>query len=315
MVIFIVIIIVALVGFFILNFLYKRTNHYRNMISNVKKFINGVDKEIELASFGSSYAKFGIIPEQIQEMKAFNFGIQPESINYDFKMIKMYKENLKKGAIILLNIPNLVFTFVDYDSEQSNTKYYYFMKKQYINNYKKYKYLCNIYFPILRNPLLLRYVIKDVRKDDYETRMGTKLDENGVKSEAILRIDGWKKNAKLDNLTESKISDNMKKTFEKTCSILSEMIEYCLKNDFKPVIVVPPVSKILSDMISKEFMKEYLYSNIEKANKRNIPVFDYLYNENMQDYKLYINSDFMNLEGRKILTNEIMQDLKKINYI
>lgn len=309
------ILLILFITFFIVNILYKKTNYYQNLISNVKKFIDGVDNDIELASFGSSYSKYGILPNEIPTKKAFNFGIQPESIHYDFKMLKMYTNHLKKGCIVLLNIPNLVFTFVDYSSEQANTKYYYFMDKQYIKNYKNYKKFLIKYFPILRNPYLLRYILKDVRKDDYDARIETKLDVEGVKKEAILRIEGWKKNAKLNNTIDAKVSTEMRSTFEKTQKILEDMIEYCIANNFKPVIVIPPVSSVLLQMLSKEFMRTYLYDNIEKANKRKIPILDYLYREEMQDYKLYINADFMNVTGRKLLTKTIIQDLKSINYL
>lgn len=315
MIITIIILTFVIIGILLLNYLYKRTNHYKNMISNVEKFINGVNDNIELANFGSSYAKFGIIPNEIYNVKAFNFGIQPESINYDFKMLKMYTKNLNKNCIVLLNIPNLVFTFVDYKTEQANTKYYYFMDKQYINKYRGYKKFLNVHFPILMNLYLIRFIIKDIRKDDYEIRTETKLEENGVTKEAIIRINGWKQNANLSNLTDDHVTKEMEEKFKKTRKILEDMIEYCINHNFRPVIVVPPVSKILSDMISKKFIDKYLFDNIKIANKRNIPVFNYLYEETMQDYKLYINSDFMNLTGRKILTKTILEDLAKIDYI
>lgn len=309
------ILVILLIVLLIINYLYKKTNYYKNFISNIQKFIDGVDNEIELASFGSSYAKYGIIKEEIKNLKAFNFGIQPESINYDFKMIKMYKNNLKENCIVILNIPNLVFTFVEYKSERSNTKYYYFLDKKYINNYKKYKHFLNIHLPVLKDPFLIRYILKDTRIDNYEKRENTKLDEKGVEKEANLRIGGWKNNANISNTIDDNVSNEIKETFKKTQKILEDMIEYCIENKFRPVIVIPPVSEILSEKLSEKFLKTYLFDNIQIANKRKIPVLNYLNKEEFKDYKLYINSDFLNLKGRKILTKTILEDLKKLNYI
>ena len=312
----ILIIIVLIISIIIIiNFMYKRTNYYKNMISNIKKFIDGVDENIEIASFGSSYAKYGIIPEEIKEFKTFNFGIQPESLNYDFKMLKMYIKKLKKNCIVLINIPSLVFTFVDYKSDRSNTKYYYFLDKKYINKYKWYKSFFNRYLPVIEDPLLIRYVFKDVRINDYETRVSTKLDEEGVKKEALIRIRGWKKNAKIESTEDDFVSDEMKEIFKENQKILEKMIEYCFKNNCRPVIIIPPVSKELLQMLSNDFLNTYLYENIDKANKRKIPVLNYLEDSELEDYKLYINSDFLNLTGRKKLTQKILKDLKKINCI
>lgn len=310
----IVVIGILMIGFCVLNFLYKRTNHYKNIKNNVQKFIDGVPNEIEIASFGSSYAKYGILPEKFP-CKTFNFGIQPESLSYDFKMLKMYTTNLKEKAIVILNVPNLVFSFVDYASDASNTKYYYFLDKQYIKDYKPYKYFTKITMPLIEDPFLARFILRDVRKEDYITRTQTKLVPQQVHKEAMLRIEGWKKQANIMDVNTCTISEEMQKTFLKTTQILKDMIQYCIEHKFRPVIVIPPVSKILSDLLPKEFMKIYLYDNIEIANERKIPVLDYLYSPQMQDYQLYINSDFLNLQGREKLTNKIMEDLKKIGYV
>ena len=93
------------------------------------------------------------------------------------------------------------------------------------------------------------------------------------------------------------------------------MINYTLSNGLKPVIVVPPCSKELNDFFSDEFLKEILYSNIEKANKNIIPVLDYLKKPEFQDYHLYENSDFLNVNGRELFTKKVVADLKKINYL
>lgn len=64
-------------------------------------------------------------------------------------------------------------------------------------------------------------------------------------------------------------------------------------------------------MISKEFMEVFLYENIRQANKKNIPVLDYIYDERFQDSELYINVDFLNGRGRKLFTKTVLDDLKK----
>ena len=103
--------------------------------------------------------------------------------------------------------------------------------------------------------------------------------------------------------------------FRKTQSLLEEMINYSLSNELKPVIVIPPCSKELNDFFSEEFLNEILYSNVEKANKNLIPVLDYLKDPEFQDYYLYVNSDFLNVNGRELFTKRVVADLKKLNYL
>lgn len=103
--------------------------------------------------------------------------------------------------------------------------------------------------------------------------------------------------------------------FDATTCLVNEMIAYCLEHSFRPVIIVPPTSSIINNLLSKQFMKKMLYDNIERANTKKAPVLDYLYDERFQDYELYINSDMLNKAGREKFTRVIVKDLKELGLI
>ena len=105
-----IILLILIILFIILNILYKRTNEYKNRIDNIKKFIEGVPNELEIINIGSSYSKYAYDYSEFS-INGFNLAIQPESLSYDFKILKQYSKNLKEGCIVLINIPNLVFSF------------------------------------------------------------------------------------------------------------------------------------------------------------------------------------------------------------
>ena len=92
------------------------------------------------------------------------------------------------------------------------------------------------------------------------------------------------------------------------------MIEFCIKNNYRPVIVIPPISDILYNRFSSIFLKKYMYNNIEIANKQKVPVLDYLNDKEFTSKELYQQIDFLNSVGRKKFTNRVISDLKKINY-
>ena len=307
--------LIILLGLFlILNYLYKKTNHYKNSINQLQKYLKGVPKDLEIVNTGSSYARYAFDYSHT-DSKGFNFGLQPQSLSYDFRILKQYTPNLQEGCIVLITLPNLVFGFSDYENDNSNTKYYYFLESENILGYSKFKHLVRVTFPVLSSKKNVFRIIKDVPLDTSYNQDENLMAEEQVHNNALSRVEGWKKQFHLSNTIHSNAANELEKEFEDTTSLLNEMVEYCFDKGLKPAIVVPPTSSIINDLLSEEFMKRVLYDNIEKANKGRVPVLDYLYDNRFQDYKLYINSDILNRMGREKFTKVVMSDLEKIDFL
>ena len=307
-----IIAVVLLIGFvfYLFNKLYKRTNHNKNFFENTEKFIVGVPKNLEIVCTGSSYAKFGIDFEQTEYM-GFNFGIFPQSLNYDYKLLQQYSTNMKSGCVVLITLAPLVFGFVDYENDSSNYKYYKFLKRKYINNYRFKTKVTHIIFPLLATPRLAKYIFHDVpciQYDEFATS------EEHSRDEAMIRMKGWCGQFQINDLKDYTVTDEMNRIFYKTSTILNNMIKFCLLKDFTPVIVIPPVSNSLYKMFSKEFLDVYLYENIKRCNE-NITVLNYLGDNELSNYKNYSNSDFMNKLGRGKFTEVLIRDLKAMNLL
>lgn len=313
MYILIILIIIGILFFLLLNILYKKTNYYKINILQSNKF-KEIPDNLEIINLGSSYAKYAFDYSKVG-IKGFNFGVQPQSLSYDFRILKQFKNKLKKNGVIIITIPDFVFAFLDYPIEDYNYRYYSFLNKENILNYSSLKNFLLNYFPLILQPKKLKYILKDISKENSDSLVFIENSET-VTKEAQRRINGWKKEFKLLGTENSEdIPLNIKEMFRKTQSLLEEMINYSLTNELKPVIVIPPCSKELNNFFSDNFLKEILYSNIEKANKSLIPVLDYLKDSEFQDYHLYINSDFLNVNGRELFTKRVVADLKKINYL
>lgn len=309
----ITLIIVGVLFFILLNILYKKTNYYKINILQSNKF-KEIPDNLEIINLGSSYAKYAFDYSKVG-IKGFNFGIQPQSLSYDFRILKQFKNKLKKNGVIIITIPDFVFAFLDYPIEDYNYRYYSFLNKENILNYSSLKNFLLNYFPLILQPKKLKYILKDISKENSDSLVFIENSET-VTKEAQRRINGWKKEFKLLGTENSEdIPLNIKEMFRKTQSLLEEMINYSLSNELKPVIVIPPCSKELNDFFSEEFLNEILYSNVEKANKNLIPVLDYLKDPEFQDYYLYVNSDFLNVNGRELFTKRVVADLKKLNYL
>ena len=296
-----------------LNILYKNTNYFKNQLKQVEKF-KSVPFNLEVINTGSSYAKYAFDYNNTY-IKGYNFGLQPQSLSYDFKILKQFTPNLKKYCVILITIPNLVFGFMDYTNDNANTKYYYFLDPKSIVHYSKFKYFTRIVLPILSARRSIRYIFKDTLKEDPYNWTEKAMTKEQVEKDALLRVDGWKKQFGLESTINCNYPEELKNMFLVTTKLLTEIIDYCLINNFIPAIIIPPTSKVMNDMLSKKFMKRCLYDNINISNNKGIPILDYLYDERFQDYKLYINSDMLNKTGSERFTDIVIKDLEKLGLI
>lgn len=299
------IIIIALIVIFLLimNQLYKSTRYYLNSISQLKKF-NYVPDNIKLANTGSSHAKYAL--QYSSDLNAFNFALQPQSLSYDFRIIKQYISKMQKGCRIALVIAHFSFCFVDYENDRANTKYYFFLDKQYILNYTALKKLIRLKFPLLDNLKNIRYVFKDVS----ETVEDTIDEEKKCREEARKRIEGWQKQFRMERFDLKSVTKDMISSFETNVKVVNDMILFCKEHDLMPVIVIPPISEILKKMIPSDLLDTCLYDNINKANSMNIPILDYSNDIRFANCDLYTNSDFLNEKGQKKFYDVFIKDME-----
>ncbi|MCM1170961.1 MAG: hypothetical protein NC393_02430 [Clostridium sp.] len=298
----IIIIVLIVIFFLIFNQLYKGTTYYLNSISQIEKF-NNVPNHIQLANTGSSHAKYAL--QYSSDLNAFNFALQPQSLSYDFRIIKQYISKMQKGCKIALVIAHCSFFFVD-ENDRADTKYYFFLDKQYILNYTALKKIIKLKFPLLDNPKNIRYVFKDV-SEAVEDIVAT---EKRCREEAQKRIEGWQKQFGMERFDLKSVTKDIVGSFETNVKVVNDMILFCKEHDLMPVIVIPPISEILKKMMPSDLLDICLYDNINKANSINIPILDYSNDSRFVNYDLYMNSDFLNEKGQKKFYNVFIKDME-----
>lgn len=294
--------------FCLINRKFLNTNFYKNDFRQVQKFRDGVPYDLEIVNTGSSYAKYAF-DYQSFHIKGFNFALRPQSLNYDFKLLKYYQKHLKKNCKVIIVLPNLVFGFVDYEYDLSNKKYYYFLDKKLIKGYHWVKYFRWVQYPILSSLRNIKYVFSDIAPKTYWNRTSQNVSYEDTKCFVENRVLGWKDQFKLNDMKNELSADHLEDVFTKSRKLVQDMIAFCKDNGFEAILLIPPVSEVLNDEIGEGFLKKVLYKNIEILNTENLPVLDYLHDERFQSYTLYSEGDLLNMEGRKLFTEVVLNDL------
>ena len=309
-IIIIVLILLCCIGIFYLNALYKRTNAYRNIFVETEKFRyeNRISNDLQLVNLGSNHPKFGFNYDGLN-VKAMNWGVGPQSLEYDFAILRKECHHLADNAVVL--IPICVLNFFLYRHPfGEHMKYYGILPKEDIGGYSQKTKITLIDYPLLFHPKKIKYLIKDVPAVTNNLLIDTNpMNEEQLKADADFWINCWNREFDID-INNLVLSDINKTNINRNIHLLHEMIQFCLDRKLRPVICILPVTDYLGDRFSEDFVNNQILTYINEANAQKCPVLNHLKDKRFTDSSLYINSFFFNLHGRKQFTKMIIEELK-----
>lgn len=279
------------------------------------KFINGMPKNLEIVNTGSTFSMYGF-DYKFFDKRGFNFAIGPQPLYYDLKILEQCKHYININAIVLIVVVCPFGFAVDrYEDDESNYKYYFFLDKEKIDNYSDGKEIAIKYFPFIlhfKHPVVLAKSIAK-RLIRYNKRHApTNNTPENVRKTARLRISGWMKEFNLSNVQNCMPDEKLLATFEKTSATLQRILELCIDNKFRPVIINMPACKEESGEFSDSVIERFYNKNVRKANVYNVPVIDYFKDARFHDHSLYMNADCFNDKGRKFFAKILTEDLRKL---
>lgn len=258
-----------------------------------------IDKNLEMVNLGTGpgYYDFNY---QMSEVKAFNFALPQQTLEYDMKLLKRYHSHLKSGCKVMIVLPYFIFCV------HSITNYF--------NVYKRY-------YPILpwrenRDSSLLKKLIYQLYwsclvKSDSDSQFTIYQEctqDIVLMSKEAVRL--WTNQLGLVSMQSGIITERVRNEACKVKKVLGELTEYCVKMGFEPVLVIPPACSELNQMISDKFLKVHFYDNLYETVKNKYIILDYSHDLQFQDSSLYQWPLFLNRRGSVAFTQRVISDLK-----
>lgn len=291
---------------------YIHTNYYRKLVErqNIIFSAKDIPDGLLIANFGSAQGRFAFHYADIG-IKGYNFAESPQSLAYDFRLLKQFSYKLAKGCKVLITLSMFIFLFEDYDKNTVNAKYYYALDPENIVNYSKFKHLIYTKFPVLTAGINALHIIKDTKAMRYMDVGTSDYDENAALKNAKHMALGWQKQFGLKDFRTTEIPLELQKHMDAVTIILEEMITYCFQNGFEPVLMGLPISKALNEQFSDEFLERIYYGNIKRVVKQNVRFYDYRKEYDFQEhYDWYIDGVcWLTSEGRRQLMKRIENNL------
>lgn len=297
--------------FLVLNKLVKRTNWYKNQLADGLKFRKQILFDLDICNLGSNSGKFAFSYEGTG-LKGENWAVGPQTLSYDFRVLKNYFSYLRERATVLIPLCPFSGCVKEYVDDVVNHKYYSFLHPILILNYSqstKEKVMRFANTPFQSSPLTAsKRLIKDVPAAN-DVLLGTKsMDVESLEKDANKYLDAWKLEFSISDL-DAQVSEQNRACMAYNNNILTEMISFCLERNLKPIFVLPPTTKALSSKLSERFRESYIYSFIRNANTQHVPFLNYIDDARFSENELFFNSLFMNAKGRKVFTTAVLNDL------
>lgn len=295
---------------YILNAIIRRGYWYNNVLfSDCAKFWKQNTFNLDIVNTGSTSGKFAFNYDCLP-VKAANWAMGPQTFMADLEILRNYSSFLKPdGATVL--IPLCPFSCLGGSCLYMPDKYYSILNMASIpyGNYKKAIEVKDkqrsplMHYPLMAIPRDIKYLFV---KDNKEY-----MDENKMRDNADNMMKGWMFEFSIIDFKDELILKN-KDAYEDSVKALSDIIDFCTERSFRPVIVLPPVTKFLAEKFTPDMLNLFVYNFVEKANKQSVTFLDYWNDPEFSDPKLYRSAFFLNSNGARKFTERVLRDLKVI---
>lgn len=300
--------------FLFLNRKVKQTNWYKNIEIDKSNYPTNewyrdhTERNFDIVNLGSSSALYAFDYSDTG-VKAFNWGLQPQSMEYSYKVLKNFYSILRhRGFVVIPFCPFSALSVKDKWAPVFNERYFGILDYTLIDNYEEVAFHRS--YPLRAFP---KTAIKRLIKDVPPIQRGRAAINKCVTSEdftldAKRWIELWKTEFSINDLNAPISDENLAGMRERRETIMS-MIDFCIERELQPILVIPPMHPFLSKEFSPEFRNNYIYSYIKELNVHDIPFFDYMDSIEFADNQYYQNSFFLSEEGAKKFTNRFLKDL------
>ena len=288
---------------------YKKTNWYKlsNELVNVRVF----PKEIEVLNLGNSREMYGMRYADCYKGSAHNFASSSQPLYYDLQVLKHAENSIKKDAVVLIPLSYFDWEYnwrelFKIDTGAYNKRYYGTIEPWNMYNFNFEQYIKYGVLPVLSAKDNLKYILDDVSM----IKGYTTAEVENIDQEVLRTISSWEKGVIAPTDEKEDVIKGNKRDFD-------DLIQYCKKKGYKPVIFSTPITKEFTANYPKQKIQEFYNITKEMMDKYPDLLFlDYSSDEIISsNTKFFVDAVHMNDVGADAFTKALLKRLAQEGYI
>lgn len=311
--------------FLILNFLYKKAE-FEHGDSDVSKFFK-VPENIELANLGSSHGKYSFDYSKHDEITAFNFALPLQPLDFDYRIARQYIRKMEKNSVLMIVVSWFEIDAVptERNLQETEKKYYQFLKRNLLPDENLGKYIKLKYFPIAASSSPFKTIKNQLFVPLFQKKSGSDVKNAEADSAKQNSFKDWTE--EKQNKEAKEAAEGIFRKFERKGreglsyneNLLEKIIKLCKQNDVKPVIVTTPFTENLNAFVDKN---QTLVQNISRFKQyvsqtySDVPWLDYSHNLDFSTHLEYFGDPSHMLDfGALIFTDKVISDLRSLKIL
>ncbi len=259
-----------------------------------------IPDSIDVACFGSSHAGNGFQSPRYHDGTLFNFYMSMQSPIMDHLLYAHFRDHLAENAIVIIDLSYFSLYSNNTHSVNHYKRYCTFISVRELPNAsaKLYRLFRIIDFDF--NPIISCVLGKTAELEPFQT---TTTSERFT-AEELENIGSGLASAFIDMSGDQTIDPEID-------SALREMLEDCLQQGYRPVLVTTPYQHQLNDAIPDAFLARFRADCESYATEYNIPYLDYSHDTRFADAPhLFVDSDHLTSDGSEAFMKIFFQDLQ-----
>lgn len=293
----------------------KRTpwflSHFRQIehLLDLENNEAGEDCKYSIAIVGSNSAYYGFSFKKVHGL-LLSTGLQfpAESL----QLLRRYQGRLGKNAHIILALAPFS-SFGVYNNNHYSVKYLPLIDGENLTDYQRRESLF-YRFPLLVSPLKsIRGFLAWGASPFRRIHASKPLDLTRMEIDARRWISVWQQTFGLENLNVIPRTENFLRDRDQKVADYRAIITFCHERSFRPVIVLPPMTRQLYDLFPVSFLEDHVYAFIREVTQEEVPLLDYLNDSTLQDISGFRDAFFLNPVGASRFTEKLCEDLRLID--
>lgn len=289
----------------------KGSNWYHNVFPHLSEF-ERLKQGADVLCIGSTPARNAIDFRGMQDVKGYNLAVCPETIFYDFQVLKNYHSYLKANGTVLFVLCPFTFLKDFYRNEFGsksylNIRYYPILHRAMIDTFD-YK----LYHKWVEEPLLIgkdawKRLIKDAPRS---TQMDQKTNPNSIEESRVIceqRVKNWMREFRMTTLNPSDIPLETENAIQSNIEIYLKMKAFIEERGYKATIIIPPFPEEMISLIPRDLINHTL---IEPIKKVGLPFINYYGDKDWTRHDLYYHGFLLNSTGRQNLTKDVLTKIE-----